>query len=34
MPNFKFGQPVSGNVYSLGNPYGRNATTRTRTNAS
>lgn len=32
MPNFKFGQPVTGNVYSMGsNPYGRNATTRTRT---
>lgn len=34
MPNFKFGQPVTGNVYSLGNPYGRNATTRTRTHAN
>ena len=35
MPNFKFGQPVSGNVYSMGaNPYGRNATARTRTHAS
>lgn len=33
MPNFKFGQPISGNVYSLANPYGRNATTRTRTYA-
>lgn len=35
MPNFKFGQPVTGNVYSMvGNPYQRNATTRTRTTAN
>lgn len=34
MPNFRFGQPVTGNVYSMGNPYGRNATTRTRSQAS
>jgi len=34
MPNFKFGQPVTGNVFSSGNPYGRNATTRMRTHAN
>jgi hypothetical protein len=35
MPNYRFGQPITGNVYSFGrNPYGRNATTRTRTHGT
>lgn len=36
MPNFKFGQPIHGNVFSYqtGLPYRRNVTTRNRTTAS
>ncbi len=34
MPNFRFGQPAHGNVYSRGSPHGRNATTRRRTTSN